>query len=262
MIFFRTLRFIDYLLFARHRKGHGIHSPFVFDLVNRVFRNKTDHQVVLTIENLRKKNISDQSSINVLDLGAGSNRMKTSSRKVSEITKYSSIPEKYGLLLSNLAGEFGKPSVVEFGTSLGISTMYLAAGCPGSVVYTMEGCPQTSLLANENFRKGGFENIILMNGSFDDLLPELKRKNVKPGLVYIDGNHKKEPVCRYFREISEMSNNETVIVIDDVHYSREMEEAWNEIRNDTNLTLMIDLYRMGLVFFRKGITRSSYTIRY
>ncbi len=262
MIFFRTLRYVEYLLFAGHGKGHGIHSPFVFDLVNRVFRNKTDRQIVLTIENVRKKSISDNRTIDVLDLGAGSNNMKTSSRKVSEIARYSAIPAKYGQLLSNLAAEFGKPSIIEFGTSLGISTMYLAAGCPDSVVYTMEGCPQTALIAKENFRNVGFVNITLMNGSFDDLLPEIKKKNLKPGLVFVDGNHKKEPVCRYFREVSEISNNETVVVIDDIHYSPEMEEAWDEIRYDRNVTLTIDIYRMGLAFFRKGITRAGYIIRY
>ncbi len=262
MFFFRTFRYIEYLLFAGHRKGHGIHSPFVFDLVNRVFRNKTDHQVVLTIECLRKKCISDHRIINVQDLGGGSSRMKTNSRKVSEIARYSAVPAKYGLLLSNLASEFGKPAVVEFGTSLGISAMYLAAGCPGTVVYTMEGCPETSLLAEENFNNGGFNNINLMNGAFDDLLPELKKKNIKPGLVFIDGNHKKEPVCRYFREVSDMSDNKAVIVIDDIHYSQEMEDAWKEIMNSVNVTLSVDLYRMGIVFFRKGMAPSGYTIRY
>ncbi len=262
MFFFRTLRYIEYLLFARHRKGHGLHSPFVFDLVYRVFRNKTDHQVVLTIEQVRKKCISDQRIINVLDLGGGSGRMKTNLRKVSEIARYSAVPGRYGLLLSNLAAEFGKPSVVEFGTSLGISTMYLAAGCPGTVVYTMEGCPETSLLAKENFRIGGFDNINLLNGNFDDLLPDLKKKDIKPGLVFIDGNHKKEPVCRYFKEVSEMSDNDTVIVIDDIHYSLEMEDAWKWIRNSAKVTLSVDLYRMGILFLRKGIAPSDYTIRY
>jgi predicted O-methyltransferase YrrM len=140
--------------------------------------------------------------------------------------------------------------------------MYLAAGCPGSVVYTMEGCPRTSGLAEENFRNGGFSNITLLNGSFNDMLPELKKKNVKPGLVFIDGNHKKEQVFNYFREVIGMSDYEVVIVFDDIHYSPGMEEAWDEISHDGNVTLSIDLYRLGLIFLRKGITRKSYTIRY
>ncbi len=134
MYFSRILKYIEYLMFSRHKRGHGIHSPFVFNVVNRILRNKTNHKFVLTIEKLRKKNIHDRRTIDVMDLGVGSKRMKISSRKVSEIAKYTAIPEKYGILLSNMAAEYGKPSVIEFGTSLGISTMYLAAGCPGSVV--------------------------------------------------------------------------------------------------------------------------------
>jgi len=262
MIFFRILRYIEYLLFARHRKGQGIHSPYVFDLVTRVFRNKTDHQFVLTIESMRKKNISDNRTIEVLDLGAGSSRLKTNSRKVSEIARYSAVPEKYGLLLSNLAAEYGNKPIIEFGTSLGISTMYLAAGSHGSIVYTMEGCPQTASVAAENFSIAGFDNIKLMRGSFDDLLSGIRRQNINPGLVFIDGNHHKEPVCRYFREICEISNYEAVIVIDDIHYSREMEAAWDEIKAEGSVTLTIDIFRMGLVLTRRGMGKCNYIVRY
>ncbi len=262
MIFLKPLRYIEYILFSRHRRGHGIHSPFAFDLVTRVFRNKTDKIVVLTIESLRKKNLSDPRKINVSDLGAGSLRMKTSIRKVSEIARYSAIPGKYGRLLSNLSAEFGNTSVIELGTSLGISTMYLAAGSPGKVVYTIEGCPETSSVADENFRNGGFSNITLMNGSFDEMLQVLKQQNIKPGLVFIDGNHKKEPTCNYYRIIKEMSDNQVVIVIDDIHYSKGMEDAWNAIRNDVDVTLSVDLFRFGLIFLRKGLIPQSYTIWY
>jgi len=162
-----ALKLINYLLFSRHGKGHGIHSPFVFNLISDVFRNKIDPAIVLTIENIRKKNLSDKRTIDVLDLGAGSSRMKTNTRRVSEIARYSSVPPKYGILLSNMAAEFGKPVVVEFGTSIGISTMYLAAGCPETLVYTMEGCPETAGIAQKNFSEAGLSNIKLLQGSFD-----------------------------------------------------------------------------------------------
>jgi predicted O-methyltransferase YrrM len=261
MIFFR-LKYLKYLLFSRHRRGYGIHSPFVFDLVSRVFRNKIDPRVVFKIENIRKKNISGSGIISVLDLGAGSARMKNSSRKVSDIVRYSAVPEKYGILLSRLACEFGKPDIIELGTSAGIGAMYLALACPGSNVFTIEGCRATAEIARENFALAGISNIELITGSFDDKLPELVIRNIKPGLAFIDGNHRKEPTVRYFNSLANISGKDSVIIIDDIHSSKEMEEAWAIIKDHEKVTMTIDIFRMGLVFFREGLNRYCYTIRY
>lgn len=262
MIFFRASKYLNYMLFSRHRKGHGIHGPFIFDLVSRVFRNKMDYDIVCKIEKVRKKMISDKRSIVVKDLGSGSVKLKTNLRKVSDIAKYSPVPKKYGVLLANMAAEFGDPLLIEFGTSFGISTMYLAGACPGSIVYTLEGCPEISEIAKENFKEEGFNNISVQTGSFDDLLPSIKKLSGNPGLVFIDGNHHKDALINYFFQMSEISCDQTVIIIDDIHYSKEMEEAWNFIKQDENVTMTIDIWRMGMVFFRAGINHFDYIIRY
>jgi predicted O-methyltransferase YrrM len=262
MFFFRAAGYLKYKLFARHRKGHGIHSPFIFDLINRTFRNKLHKEVVLLIEKIRKEALRSERIIKVLDLGAGSVKMKGNLRKVSEIARYSSIPEKYGILLSALASRFGNGSIIEYGTSLGISTMYLAAGSLSSTVYTMEGCYQTASVAKENFEKAGFRNICIMNGSFSDQVPLLMEKGIKPGLIFIDGNHSKGPVLDYFSQMAEIAGNDTVIVLDDIHLSDDMEEAWKMIKKWKNVSSTIDIRRMGLVFFRKGMSRIDYIIRY
>jgi predicted O-methyltransferase YrrM len=259
---FFMIKYLRYFLFSRHHRGHGIHSPFVFDLMSRVFRNKTDPDVVLMIENIRKKNITGNRIISVLDLGAGSSKMKSNLRKVSDIVRYSAVPEKYGILLSRLAKEFGKPCMLELGTSAGISTMYLAAACPDSIVYSIEGCPATTEIARENFNLSGCRNISLLTGSFDEKLPELIKRNISPGLVFVDGNHRKEPAIKYFSQLAEISNDRTVIIIDDIHCSDEMEEAWSVIKNHEKVSLTVDIFRMGFVFFRGGVNRFNYVVRY
>jgi predicted O-methyltransferase YrrM len=257
-----ALKLINYVLFSHHGRGHGIHSPFVFNLISNVFRNKTDPAIVLTLENIRKKKLSDNRTLTVLDLGAGSSRMKTDTRKVSEIARYSSVPPKYGIFLSNMAAEFGNTVIVEFGTSIGISTMYLASGCPEAVVYTMEGCPETAGIARESFNEAGLSNIKLLQGSFDELLPGIKGMDFKPGLVFIDGNHREEPLLKYFSEMAEISDDKTVIIVDDIHTSSEMERAWEKIKKHDNVSFTVDIFRMGIIFFRKGINHNDYIIRY
>lgn len=258
----RVFNYLNYILLPHHRGGHGIHSPFVFDLVSRVFRNKTDPAIVLLVEQIRKQMLSDKRIINVRDLGSGSASLKKSMRKVSEIARRSPVTPKYGRLLSNIAAEFGKPAIIELGTSVGISAIYMAASCPDATVYTIEGCPETAKLAKQNFVNAGFENIKMMEGSFDDILPELLSEVSKPGLVFIDGNHRKEPVMKYFNLIAENSGNSSVVIIDDINHSKEMNEAWHELKKHEKVSLSIDLFRMGILFFREGINHNDYTIRY
>jgi predicted O-methyltransferase YrrM len=262
MPFFSAAKYLKYIIISKHKYGYGIHSPFVFDMVTRVFRNKIDADIVCCIEKVRKKLITDHRSIVVNDLGIGSERLKSNKRKVSDIARNSPVPQKYGVLLANLAAEFGQPLIVEFGTSFGISTMYMAAACCDTVVNSMEGSPAISEIAVANFKEAGLNNINVLTGSFDEMWSYAISSGVKPGLVFIDGNHRKEPVLKYFYKISEISGSNTVVIIDDIYFSKEMESAWNEIKQTEKVTLTIDIFRMGIVFFRKGISRNNYTIRY
>jgi predicted O-methyltransferase YrrM len=262
MIFFRALKYLKYIFLARHRKGHGIHSPFIFDLVSRIFRNKTDGNVVCNIEKVRKKLLSNHEKIKVNDLGSGRDKLSTNLRKVSDIARYSPVPSKYGQLLSNLASEYGKPMILELGTSFGISTMYMASGSPGTIVYTIEGSSEISEIASGNFIEAGLNNIKSLTGSFDEMLPVAFDSGEKPGLVFIDGDHRKEALLRYFSTITDASDISTVIVIDDIHYSREMEEAWREIQLNEKVSATVDVFRMGIVFIRSGITHKNYIVRH
>jgi predicted O-methyltransferase YrrM len=262
MFYFRVVKYLNYIILARHKRGHGIHSPFVFDLVSRVFRNKIDPVIVFSIEQVRKKMISDKKIILVKDLGSGSKVLKTKFRRVSDIARYSSVSRKYGMLLSKMAAEFGNPLILELGTSLGISTMYMAFSCTDAQVCTIEGSPEIAGIAKNSFVEAGLGNINVIEASFDDVLPALTDSGEKPGLVFIDGNHRKEPVLKYFNMIADMSGSTTVIIIDDINYSEEMAEAWKTIKLHKKVSVSLDIYRMGIVFFREGINHNDYVIRY
>ena len=188
--------------------------------------------------------------------------MKGNLRKISGIARFSSVPPKYGRLLTNMAASFGGNGVLELGTSLGISTMYLAAGQKDGKVYTIEGCPETLSVAKENFSHCGFSGIRSFSGSFDEMIPEFSKEGVTPGLIFIDGDHRKEPVLRYYEKVKKISCDDTVIILDDIHTSSEMGEAWDEIKKDRDASTTIDINRFGMVFFRKGMARFNYVIRY
>lgn len=261
MIFLRVIKWLKYSLLSRHYNGHGIHSPFIFDFVVTVLRNKTGTSVVNRIEEIRKLNLADKRFINVNDLGAGSASMKSSLRKISDIARSTSVPAKYGALLYSMAGAYGGESIIELGTSLGLSTMYMAAGAPGSFIYTIEGSDEVADAASVNFEKAGLINIKILKGNFEDVLPVLLKGNIKPGMVYIDGNHRREATLRYFKMILSASESDLVVVIDDIYLSKEMEQAWNEIKESEGV-VSVDLFRMGIIFIRKGMNKQQYLVRY
>ena len=138
----------------------------------------------------------------------------------------------------------------------------MAKACKDAKVITIEGCPSIAQIAKQNFIDSGLTNVALLVGSFDDLISDFAVQGVKPGMVFIDGNHRKEPVINYFNQMAKLSDSNSVIIIDDINYSMEMAEAWNEIKLHKKVSITIDIFRMGICFFREGISHNDYVIRY
>jgi predicted O-methyltransferase YrrM len=262
MIFLKAARYLKYILLSMNRKGHGIHSPFIFHLVSEVFRNKIDPDIVCSIEKVRKKMFSDQRSIIIEDLCSGSEFLKTDLRKVSYLARNSHLPVKYGVFLSNMAAEFGEALIIEFGTSLGISTLYMASSCTGATVKTFEVSPAVADIAIGNFNGEGRKNIEVYTGSNDKVLSDILKSNITPGLIFIGGIHPKEAIINYFSKVTEIADSKTVIIIENIYGSRGAEEAWNEIKQFKRVSVTVDIFRMGIVFFREGINHHNYIIRY
>ena len=253
-----TLRFtFNYLKYWFSAKtAHGIHSPFVFQLYNEVVNKKGNYYSFDKIEQLRKKLLLSQKEIDVTDLGTG----KSEKRIVSEIAERSLKSAKYGQLLFRLAYHFKPNTILELGTSLGITTSYLASANPNSKVITIEGCPNISSEAKKNFESLGLNNIETIVGNFDSVLPQLRTNNYE--LIFFDGNHKKIPTLNYFNQCLSHSTNASVFIFDDIHWSDEMEEAWEEIKSHPKVTVTIDLFFLGLVFFRKEQVKENFTLRF
>ncbi len=255
-------KFLNYTITSGHKRGNGIESPFILNIIVKIFRNKITPDIVFKTEMIRTGLKSDKRQISITDFGTGSSACERRQVMVSRQIRKTAIPRKYGELLSGLSGEFGNQCIIELGTSFGISTMYLASGNKGATVYTLEGCTETAEIAKENFKKSGLDNVCLFTGRFEELIPQLEQKKLRPGLVFIDGNHRKYPTLDYFNRMAAMSDENVVLIFDDIYYSREMGEAWKEIKNDSRVSSTIDIYRMGIVFFRPEMSRTHYKIRY
>jgi predicted O-methyltransferase YrrM len=256
-------KYLQYYLTASNGKGHGIHSPFVFDLLKNVLRDKKEDDWYTIIETARKKLLEQKAEIEVSDLGAGSSVIKTKKRAVSDIAGSSLKPKKFSQLLYRMVKYYQPKTVLELGTSLGITTSYLAAADPETKVYTVEGSPAIANIAQVTFDRFDLKNIELLTGNFDDLLPGLLRKLKTVDLAFIDGNHRRQPTLDYFDQLLKHTTQSSILVFDDIHWSAEMEQAWEEIRQHPSVTLTIDLFFIGIVLLNPDFkAKQHFTIRF
>ncbi len=262
MNFHLLFKYIRYQLFARHKHGHGIHSPFVYKLLTEVIEDERNFYTYFDLLELKEVLKENKETIDVSDFGAGSKVMNSRKRRISSISENSSIPPKYGELLFRLVNHFQPKNIIELGTSLGISTLYMAKASYKAQIYTVEGCKETAKVAKDNFRRLKAENIESHVAQFDDILPELLKKIKQLDFAFFDGNHRKEPTLKYFNLCLPYITNETVFVFDDIHWSKDMEEAWNEIIKHQKVTASIDLFFLGIVFFKQEMQQQNFVIKF
>lgn len=251
-------RYIAYRRRAINR--HGVHSPFVYDLIENVFRKKHLENKV-DIKSLRRELLKDHSEIEVEDLGAGSRIDNNRLRKVSNIAKVSATPLHKSAILQRLVDFMEYKSILELGSNLGLTTSVLASAKANPKVVSIEGAPELAAIAVKNLEKLNLKAEIMV-GSFEDTLDLALGRFEKLDMAYIDGNHRKEATLSYFEAITEKMHNDSVIIIGDIHWSDGMEEAWELVKAKSSVQVTIDLFDMGLVFFRKEMTPEHYTIYY
>jgi predicted O-methyltransferase YrrM len=253
------LRYISYKLFSKHRRGHGIHSPFVYSLIREVFNRHGEKTCFQEIERIRKKYIANDDSVAVSDFGAGSRTCQKQVRKLSEIVRSSAIPARYGRMLYYLVNHYQPEFIVELGTSAGISTAYLASANPAIKVFTIEGDKSISQIAGDTFQDLKLKNIELITGTFENAIDKVAKKVSGKLLVFIDGNHQYHSVLDYFHKFI-FHSGECLIIFDDIRWSDDMLKAWNIIRSDKEVKISIDLFFMGIVLLNTNIPKQHFVI--
>ncbi|MGE4287092.1 MAG: O-methyltransferase [Salinivirgaceae bacterium] len=257
-----VLAYIKFWFTARNRKGFGIHSPFVFKLVTQVIHDYTPFYCYAEIEKERNSLLNNHSFIPVNDLGTGKTKYKWNRRKISKIAKYSLKPARQAQLLFRLVNYFGYRNLLELGTSLGITSSYLAKTDSRTKLITLEGCANTAGLAHETFKKLHINNAELWVGEFGQTLPQALGKLDKLDFVFFDGNHTQSATLEYFERCLKKTHNETLFVFDDIYLNSEMEVAWQTIKKHPQVRVTLNLFHLGLVFFRKELSRQHFKLRF
>lgn len=246
------------------RSKYRIHSPFVYNFTKYVLNNQTQYPDYEQIEKVRQDLLSRARFIKRVDLGARSIAFPYSQRfvRVRNIARKSSVTSKKGQFLYKLVRHYKPRTVIELGTAFGISSMYMAMGYRNSHIYTVEGCRDTLDIATHNFTRLGLGNIKEIRGNFDEVLPVILQDIETVDLVFIDGNHKEDSTRRYFDECLSHVQNNTIFVFDDIHWSKGMKTAWENIRQHPSVKVSIDLFTIGVVFFREELSKEDFILRF
>ena len=259
-----TLYFLRYLLVARHRKGFGVHSPFIFNFIaNVLVRNKNhDHDVGL-INRIKKDIAHKEQMIKKEGFGAGSGYGHGNNISLKKLLHQQSINHKYGRLLYKMSAYYQPSNIIELGTSLGISTLYLALGCRTAEINTIEGDRQLYQVAGSIISTALPDNRIhILHNEFSEVIESLFKNKKEHLMVFIDGNHQKEATLEYCELIRKHVDKPSIIIIDDIHWSSEMLAAWKEICAIPEFTFTIDLFRLGIVFTQKSAAKQHFVIKY
>ncbi|GAB2966478.1 class I SAM-dependent methyltransferase [Hymenobacter coalescens] len=256
----QALRYLRYWL--RSGNAHGLHSPFVFSLYLDVVCHTGEYSPFEPIELRRAALREDQRRLRITDYGAGSLTGAGRERAVRDVARHAAKPARLAQLLFRLVNYQQPATVLELGTSLGLTTAYLASAATKARVLTFEGCPETAAVAHETIQQLGLQNVELIEGNFDQTLPDALARLGQPlDFAFFDGNHRYEPTLRYLEQCLPYRTDESVFVFDDIHWSAEMERAWEAIKAHPDVTTTIDLFFIGLVFFRRNAPKQHFTLR-
>lgn len=252
--------YAGYYLSAQNK--HDIHSPFVFNLITKVINKECRSHLFDDIEGLRERLKNNSNTINFTDYGAGGAVRKDKILRISDISKNAAKQPRYSRLLYRLVEYFQPKSILELGTSLGLSSLYMAKANVSAQVTTLEGSDDVADVAIQNFEQLKATNIKLVKGSFENTLQKVVDENKQLDLVFFDGNHQKQSTLNYFETCLAKKHNNSVFIFDDINWSPGMKEAWAIIKNHPEVFITVDLFMMGLVFFNPDFTKQHFRIRF
>lgn len=240
----------------RYRRGYGVHSPFVFNLITKVIEEKCSYYSFYDIELLRRELYYREDKLPCPDR-SHPGRMKY--RQIGEIVYCEAIKPSHGKLLFRLANYFKSQRILQIGPNVGISTLYLTSYAKEVRCIALENVPQFAEIARQVFERAG-KHIDLRVGSYASLLPQALRDLGEVDLVYFNTLYEQQHTEALFESCLPYVGDWTLFVFEGIKSSQRMRAFWDAVCARPEVTVTIDLYTMGIVFFNPKLHKQNYIV--
>lgn len=245
--------------YVKAKTIYQVHSPLIYEMMQFILDEGRQYYVFDLIERERERLLADSSPIKRTDFGAGAHNQGNQVTTISKIAKRSLSTKWQCAVMFRLAELLEAKQILEMGTSLGISTLYLA-GNQNRRVTALEGDPALSKITSDLAHKLSYQNLHLYTGPFSETLPKVLDVGNSFDLIFMDGHHLYQPTIDYFSQIELITKEHTIVIIDDIHWSPCMQKAWKHIQQLEVVTQTIDLYYFGIVFFKKSFLEKQHHV--
>ncbi len=252
---FPLFAYLKYWLFKEDK--YSIQSPFLFRFYQELFiflseRKESD----LDIEDIRKRLLDSKRKIRVEDFGAGSKKVNTQIRRISDITKFSTSSRKFAQVFQYFCMLTPSKTVLELGTCMGLTSRYLSRITSG-IIYTFEGSEEIRSIA---VGSESIENLNFIQGKISETLPEILQQVDHVDFALIDANHTYQGTMNAYNQIKGKVLPTSILVIGDIHWSLGMETAWKEIKNQHEVKLSLDFFECGIIFFESPVPKNHFIL--
>ncbi len=236
---YQIRHYLKFLLKSTNQ--HGVHSPFVYQLVTKCFYDQSNFQEYTKIEDYRKA------------------LLKNKTQLISHIAKPERISKFQTKLLFRLVKYLDCNSILEIGASLGLSAQAMSLGNPKGQITIIGNCPDISQFSKDNFKQQKLNNIQVGSGDFTKMIQDQKSNTYD--LVLFNHQHLKEATLQSFESLLPTIHNDTVFIFNNIYRSKSITESWINISQHPKVTVSIDCYHLGMIFFRSEQQKERFTIR-
>ena len=236
------------LHFLQSKQRHGVHSPFVYEFMDKVMHLPLPNEAESAIERRRAELKKRDIHFERIDLGAGSRKGVRNASNLAKVVSDAASNAKEARAIANFCKYIRAKKIIELGSNVGIGTSYISSANPEAELHSIEGDPFLSDVAKESIQALVPNHFVTIHtGSFEDELPRLLSHLQEIDVLFIDGNHRKNPTLNYVHWALPFLSDDAAIIVDDIYWSREMTEAWNTICALPNFNLALDFFHFGII---------------
>ncbi|MDD2435944.1 MAG: SAM-dependent methyltransferase [Massilibacteroides sp.] len=223
----------------RYRKGHGVHSPFVFNFITKVIDERAAYYCLKDIELTRKKFFYENEPFHKWE-----------------------IRPKYGALLMRISNYLKPQNLLLIGSDLSFSALYSSSYASTTRCVVLEEKTEIAAFSRSVIEKHRAKNILLKEGVYQKTVSEVLEHTDKLDFVYFGYPNDSALDIPVFECILPHLHEHSVLILRGIRKTKDRKEFWNRLCARPEVSVTIDVYELGIAFFNHKIHKKNYIVSF